>query len=128
MDLNDEFRRNLLGQLAPEQERLERYRQEVTLMLDKNERGLRREKWFMTVIWGFGVTLMTVFLLVSGLWHPTPERSWLVCLAMFAMVLVSGALEIVKHFINRGRVEILKEVKQLELRVLEIDQRLKSGG
>lgn len=45
-------------------------------------------------------------------------------LTMFAVILLYGAIEIVKHFINRSRVELLKELKQIELRLLELDERL----
>lgn len=122
----EEFRRNLLEQLVPEPGRLDRYRQEMTEMLGKNERGLRREKWGMIAIWFFGITMMLLFLMFSGLVHPTPERTWMATLAFFSLLLLYGAIEIVKHFINRSRVEILKELKQLQLRLLEIDERLRT--
>lgn len=95
-------------------------------MLDDNERGLRRERRWTTVLWLYAVALMTVFLLVSGLYHPTPERSWMASLTGMGVVLFYGGLELLKHFINRSRVEVLKEMKQLELRVLELDERLRT--
>lgn len=126
MEPNDkEFRRNLLEQMVPEPGRLERYRQEMTKMLDNNERGLRLEKRITIVLWLFGVAMMTAFLLMSGFYHPTPERTWMVMLALYAVILFYGGLEIIKHFINRSRVEVLKELKQLELHVLELDERLR---
>lgn len=129
METNDrEFRRELLGQMSPAPDRLAQYRQEMKNMLDQNERGLRREKRGMIAAWFFGVAMMVLFLLLSGFWHPTPERSWMATLASFAMLLLYGALEIIKHFINRSRVEILKELKQLELKVLELDERLRHAG
>lgn len=123
-----EFRRNLLGQLVPEPGRLERYRQEMTKMLEENERGLRFERRVVTVLWLYGVTIFTAYLLVSGFYHPTPERVWLVCLISIGSILFYGAIELVKHFINRSRVEILKELKQLELRMVELDERLQARG
>jgi hypothetical protein len=123
---NKEFRRNLIEQLVPEPGRLDRYRKEMTQMLDQNERGLRFEKWVAGVLWLFGVAMMTAFLLMSGFYHPTPERVWAVSLMTFAVLLLYGAIELVKHFINRARVELLKELKQIELRVLELDERLRS--
>lgn len=124
--INNDFRRNLIEQLVPEPGRLERYRKEMTQMLDNNERGLRREKRMTIVLWLFGVTMMTAFLLMSGFYHPTPERSWMATLALFAVTLFYGGLEIIKHFVNRSRVELLKELKQIELRLLELDERLRS--
>jgi undecaprenyl pyrophosphate phosphatase UppP len=129
MEPNDkEFRRGLLEQMSPEPGRLDRYRKEMTQMLDENERGLRRERRWTVVMWLYGIALMTVFLLVSGFYHPTPERIWMVSLTTMAMVLFCGGLELVKHFINRSRVEVLKELKQIELRVLELNERLRSHG
>jgi hypothetical protein len=124
--INEEFRRNLIGQLVPEPGRLDRYRREMTQMLEKNERGLRFERRFTTVMWLYGVAVMTVFLLVSGFYHPTPERSWMVILVGMGMVLLYGALMIVRVIINQTRVELLKELKQIELHVLELDERLRS--
>ena len=123
---NKDFRRNLIEQLIPEPGRLDRYRKEMAEMLDNNERGLRFEKRMTIVLWLFGVTMMTAFLLMSGFYHPTPERSWMATLALFAVILFYGGLEIIKHFINRSRVELLKELKQIELRMLELDERLRS--
>ena len=128
MEPNEQqFRRNLLEQLVPEPGRLDRYRQEMTKMLEENERGLRKERRFTAVLWIYGVTIFTAYLLVSGFYRPTPERVWLVGLISIGSVLFYGAIELVKHFINRSRVEILKELKQLELRVLEIDERLRAA-
>ena len=45
-------------------------------------------------------------------------------LAFAFVILISGGVEVVKHFINRSRVEILKELKSLELQVLALNERL----
>ena len=124
--INEEFRRNLIGQLVPEPDRLDRYRKEMTQMLEKNEQGLRFEKRWTAVMWLYGVALMTAYLLVSGFYHPTPERVWMVGLATMAMVLFCGALMIVRVVVNMTRIELLKELKQIELRLLELDERLRS--
>ena len=126
--VNKDFRRNLIEQLVPEADRLDRYRKEMTQMLDTNERGLRFEKRMTIVIWLFAVAMMTAFLLMSGFYHPTPERSWMVTLTTFAVILLYGAIEIIKHMVNRARVELLKELKQIELRLLELDERLRSAS
>jgi len=33
---------------------------------------------------------------------------------------IAGAVELLKYFINRNRVELLKEIKQVQLQVLEL--------
>ncbi|HET6882392.1 MAG TPA: hypothetical protein VFI31_19660 [Pirellulales bacterium] len=129
METNDqEFRQGLLGQLSPETDRLNHYRKEMTNMIEENERGLRREKRWIVVLWLYGVAIFTAYLLISGFYHPTPERVWIVGLVSMGSVLFYGGLELLKHFINRSRVEILKELKQLELRVLELDERVGGQG
>lgn len=95
-------------------------------MLEKNEQGLRFEKRWTAVLWLYGVALMTAFLLVSGFYHPTPERTWMVSLVGMGMVLFYGALMIVRVIVNQTRIELLKELKQIELHVLELDERLRS--
>jgi hypothetical protein len=77
-------------------------------------------------MWLYGVVLMTAYLLISGFYHPTPERVWMVGLATMSMVLFYGALMIVRVIVNTTRIELLKELKQIELHVLEIDERVRS--
>ena len=90
-------------------------------MLERMQRGLRREKWGMWGIWGFAVLFVTATLLIIGFRGRTPE---LTVLATAFMILIYGGLEIVKHFVNRSRVEILTELKGLQLQVLELQERL----
>jgi hypothetical protein len=42
--------------------------------------------------------------------------------------LLGGAVELLKHFINRARVETLKELKRLELEILELRGSLRGRG
>ncbi|MGO9254907.1 MAG: hypothetical protein ACLQU1_01185 [Bryobacteraceae bacterium] len=37
-------------------------------------------------------------------------------------------MELLKHFINRARVELLKETKQVQLQVLELHDLLRKQG
>ncbi len=41
------------------------------------------------------------------------------------VLFICGATELSKHFINRSRAEVLKEVKQVQLQVLELQALLK---
>jgi hypothetical protein len=127
---NDPLRDRLLAEHAPAESSLTLYRKEVQAMLDRNERVLRREKRYAAVLWIYAVLLATAFLVASGFWNPTPERVWLASLAGIGLVLIGGAVELLKHFMNRSRVELLKEIKQLELHVLELQEstRAKTGS
>jgi hypothetical protein len=41
---------------------------------------------------------------------------------------IYGGLEMLKMFINRNRVELLKETKQVQLQVLELQSMLRKPG
>jgi purine-cytosine permease-like protein len=116
------LRERLLAQFEPEGGKLAIYRKEVQAMLEKNERTLRRQKWYAGVIWVFVVAVGTCFLFLGGQRGDTPVGAWLGILACF--FLIGPAVEIVKYFINRSRVEVLKELKGLELQLLEIKEYL----
>jgi hypothetical protein len=115
------FRDRLLAQSQPAADKLARYQQETEAMLERLETGLRREKWGMWAIWGFAVLFVTAALLLVGYRGHAPE---LTLLATDFMILIYGGLEIVKHFINRSRVEILKELKGLQLQVHALEEQL----
>ena len=39
-------------------------------------------------------------------------------------LMVAAAVELLKYFLNRGHVEMLKEVKRLEIRLLEMQEQM----
>jgi hypothetical protein len=119
---SEPLRERLLAQFEPDREKLATYRKEVQAMLEKNERTLRLQKWYAGSIWIFVIFVGTGFLFLGGLRGDTPVGAWLGIFACF--VLIGAAVELVKYFINRSRVEVLKEVKGLELHLLEIKERL----
>ncbi len=126
----DRLRERLLAQHVPQADKIEEYRKEVQAMLERNEKMLRREKWFVTVFWFVVVTCLTAFLLWMGFANPIgldlKSLSFtLVAASVFVMILY-GAIELLKHFINRSRVEILKEVKGVEMQLLELRELLRT--
>jgi len=122
---NDSIRDRLLSRL-PQPANLTAYREEVEAMLGKKEKALRREKWVVTALWLFMVALSTAFLLLGGLRSGTPLGLYFEILACFCLIYPS--VELLKHFINRSRVELLKEVKQLQLQVLELQASLRKSS
>lgn len=95
-------------------------------MLERNERTLRREKWYATVFWVFVVGLATTMLLLMGNLDDAVRAVTLGTL--LCVLLISAAVELLKHFVNRARVEVLKELKGLELTVHELKQRWDRNG
>jgi len=125
VERNESVRDHLLARL-PQPENLAAYREEVALMLAKNRKAFLREKWVVCVQLLFAVAFMTYLLLGGDRLFGTPKGVWLGTLAL--VLLLYAFVDVLKHFINRSRVEILKEVKQVQLQVLELQASLKADG
>jgi hypothetical protein len=98
------------------------YRKEVALLLEKNDKSFLREKWGARALWIFCIVLGTSYIWFGGAKLDTPKAAWFGTLACFWLIV--GAVELLKNFINRSRVELLREVKQLQLQVLELQEAL----
>ena len=115
----------LLSRL-PRPENLAAYREEVTSLLAKNKQALRRNKWTVVRIWIFVVAVSGPFLWMAGRHFNTPQGNWFLGLACFWVLF--GAIEIAKYIAHQGRVELLKELKQIQLQVLELHGLLSKSG
>ena len=83
-------------------------------LVAQNERGSRRKKVAVRVLWIFCVVCSIAFLWFDG---RSANVSKAPRLALF-MFLV-GAVELLNHFINRWRIDLLKEVKPVQVQILE---------
>ena len=129
MDANNEEIRDRLLSRLPQPENLADYRREVGALLEKNQKGLRREKWGASATWLFVVGLGTVLLTGAGIKMGTTKAAVAAYMGTFAcFFLIYGAVELLKHFINRSRVELLKEIKQVQLQVLELQDAMRKVG
>jgi hypothetical protein len=121
MENNESIREGLLARL-PDPANLPAYREQVAALTARNEKALRREKRFAGTLWFFMVGLTTASLML-GSRTGGAKAAWL---ASYACVfLLFAAVELLKHFINRARVEILKETRQVQLQVLELQNSLR---
>jgi hypothetical protein len=121
MEPNDQNVRDRLLSRLPQPENLADYRREVDLLLQNNQKRLDREKWYSSAVWIFVVLLGTALLVGAGRFIDTPKAPVAIYLGVFAcFFLIAAAVELLKHFINRSRVELLKEIKQVQLLVLEL--------
>jgi hypothetical protein len=125
----DGLRDRLLAQHEPQANKIEEYRKGIQAMLERNETRLRREKWFVVAFWLVVVAFLTAFLLWIGFANPTGMGAknlafTSMAASVFVMVLY-GSIELLKHFVNRSRVEILKEVKGVEIQLLELREELR---
>jgi hypothetical protein len=125
MEQNESIGKRLLSRL-PQPANMAAYQQEVTSLLAENERRLRRNKWTVVRVWIFVGVVSVPFLWMAGTHFNTPEGNWFLGLVGFWVLF--GAMEIAKYEHNRGRVELLKELKEVQLQILELHTLLSKGG
>lgn len=130
----DALREGLLSRL-PQPGNLAEYRREVNALLEKNEKRFRRETWGAVAVWIWAILFfmlaMEVPILYHGgksVWTPKATAAALQVGAFAFLLLIYGAVELLKHFINRARVELLKETKQVQLQVLELHELVRRQG
>jgi hypothetical protein len=117
------LRDRLLARL-PRPENLETYREEVAATLEKNDKRVRWEKWRTRAFWFFVVGFFVYGVLSRGdQWLTTPQ-GYQFAVASFVLF-ISGAIVMLRHDINRSQIAMLKEVKQLQLQVLEVQDSLR---
>jgi hypothetical protein len=116
------IREQLLAQNEPTHEQRTQYEKETQAMLMKNEVGLWREKWGAGTFWVYAIIFMTAALWITG--YRNPNRPEVIILGIAFMLLISGVAELIKHFINRSRVEVLKELKSMEMQLLDLKAQL----
>jgi hypothetical protein len=125
MERNESIGELLLSRL-PQSANLETYQKEVTLLLAGNEKRLRRNKWTVVLVWTFVIVVSAPFLWIAGMHFNTAEGNWFLGLVGFWILF--GAIEIAKYEQKQGRVELLKELKQVQLQILQLHALLSRGG
>ena len=123
--VNENLRERLLSHL-PQPANLNAYREEVASLLKKKEKELRREKRVLIELWTFVIVVSVLFLWLGGQRLDTPKGPYFVSLACFWFLF--GMVYFVAHSINRSKVDILKEIKQVQIQVLEVQALLSEDG
>ncbi|HET9280764.1 MAG TPA: hypothetical protein VFR24_02270 [Candidatus Angelobacter sp.] len=117
--------KQLLSRL-PQPANLEAYQEKVSSLLAENEKKLRRNKWTVVRVWVFVAAVSGFFLWMAGTHFNSPQGNWFLGLACFWVLF--GAVEVAKYIGHQGMVELLKEVKQVQLQILEIHALLNKDG
>jgi len=125
MERNESIKELLLSRL-PQPENLAAYQSEVTSLLAENENKLRRNRWTVVCVWIFVVVVSAPFLWMAGTHFNTAEGDWFLGLVGFWVLF--GAIEVAKYEHKQGRVELLKELKQIQLQILQLHALLSKGG
>ena len=121
---NNSLREQLLSRL-PQPENLASYREEVSSLIAKQEKALFWEKFAATsVAWlGFAVFLVITF---NRNWFPKLDTHGAILLYSLAGFLIfAGSVHGLGIRISRSKVDLLKEVKQVQLQVLELESEVK---
>jgi hypothetical protein len=122
---NSSIRERLLSRL-PQPENLPAYREETASLLARHEKALFWEKWTAVPIVWLGLAL---WMLTNSTWGLSLNINERLAFNSFAVILViSGGLNSLKYWVNRSKVDLLKEVKQVQLQLLEFQASLKNDG
>lgn len=124
MERNESISELLLSCL-PQPADLASYKKKVTSLLAENEKKLRRSKWTVVRVWIFVVVVSVPFLWLAGTHFNTAEGNWFLGLVGFWVLF--GAIEIAKYEHKQGRVELLKELKLVQLQILQLHAQFSAG-
>jgi len=118
----ESLREQVLSQEVFASERHEKYQKEVDKMLKKQSRNLKIEKWITGPTWFYIMILCTAFLVTAGSSPDPAKKSWFGILACYWLIF--GAVFLLRYLINRNRLEILKELKEIQLRMEEFKEQI----
>ena len=119
MERKDETLRERLLMRLPQPENFAAYQQKVSAQIAKVERVSRHEKWIAGALWLFAIVNLLFLTEWRGeKWMATPHGH----LAEFSclVIFIFGGVVLLGSAIRGNYVGILKEVKQLQLQVLEL--------
>jgi hypothetical protein len=120
-DPDESLRERLLRQHVPEPQKLANYRKETQIMLDREERRLRFHWLYNVAIWIMLVAMGMMYALVAGWSRDQPTKVYFSIGIMLMMLMFGGAVQLLAGFIARARLEVVKDIKGLELRIIELE-------
>lgn len=94
-------------------------------MIEQKEQRLARQRFVSSAMWLFLVVLCTVFLFLAGS-SSGEERLWWGIQACFWFLF--GSVFLLRYFLDRNRLEFLKEIKGVELRIAEMAEKIEQRG
>ena len=126
---NSSIRDRLLARL-PQPENLAAFQKETAALLAKHERALFWEKWTVQVFaFCLAVVCMLIFLLSGSAWGIQTNAGALLRLEFAGFVLfLAVQIYVVRESVYRSHVNLLKEIKQVQLQVLELQASLQKSG
>jgi hypothetical protein len=122
---SDNMRERLLARL-PQPENLAAYREETASLLAKHERALFWESWSFHVL--FFCAMVLLFVNNSDWGQTLDHRASLAFQTLMWLMFLGAASTGLRYFFNRSKVDIMKEVKQVQLQVLELQASLRKDA
>jgi hypothetical protein len=122
---NEGVRDRLLARL-PQPENLAAYREETAVLLVKHKKALFWEKFLaISVVW-LGIA---VWLMVNSSWGPKLDTTGRIFLDSLAgLLLFTGGIAGIGSRINQSKLALMKEIKQVQIQILELQASLKKDG
>jgi menaquinone-dependent protoporphyrinogen IX oxidase len=114
---NESMRERLLAHL-PQPENLAAYREETASLLAKHEKALFWESRMPSIV--FSVSAIAI-LIADRFWAQKIDQ---VVWFGVGLLIFAGALTDLRYRIDRSKVDTLKEVKQVQLQILELQASL----
>jgi hypothetical protein len=124
-DPDDSLRERLLGQQRPDPGKLATHRKETQAMLEREERRIRFVARYYAAMWIVLVVMGVMFALVAGWSGDQPTKVYFTIGLTLMMLFIGGAVQLVGGFIGRARLEVAKDIKGLELRIMELEALLR---
>src|ERR1017187_4967720 len=123
---NDSIRERLLARL-PQPENLAAYREETASLLAKHEKALFWEKVPSKLL---SVSAIAI-LIANWFWAQKIGKAMAMNQTVWfgvGLLISAGVLTGLSYRINRSKVDLLKEIKQVQLQVLELQASLEKNG
>lgn len=126
MEPRNDLREGLLSRV-PRPQNLAAYREETASLLAKHERSLLMEKWTASTLsfCGLAALLFYCWLVKARPLDAGGQLSFLLGTLIFVLV---AAINGIRFPIYASQVTILKELKQIQLQVLELEASLVQGS
>lgn len=125
MEKVNNIRERLLARL-PQPENLAGYREEVASLLAKHERALSTVRWAPIILFICAWGITELLILRRAQLMGTDAGIMLVFLA--CVLLFGAGVKALSYRIYRSKVDLLKEIKQVQLQVLELQASLQKSG
>lgn len=120
---NDELRERLLSKL-PQPENLPRFQEETASLMARHARALFWERWTANITVWIGCAL---YFVAISTWAQKLNASQRMGIEVgAALFLFTGAMQGLRYWVSRSKVDILKEIKQVQLQVLELQAQRKN--